>query len=202
MTTRATDLRRALWLSARSVGWSGVAGCVAVYFAVVGGSLSLLGFGADAVIDALASTALIWRLLAESRQPERAARVERIAERIVGLALILLALYLGVASIRALLGQVHPEGSLASIVLLLGSLAVLPPLAIGKYRVARRLGSGALRADSLLTGVAAVLAVFSLGSLALSDAFGFWWADAVAALIVAALVLREGWGSLALAARD
>ena len=202
MTTRATDLRRALWLSALSVGWSGVAGCVAVYFAVVGGSLSLLGFGADAVIDSLASTALIWRLLAESRQPERAARVERIAERIVGLALLLLALYLGVASIRALLGQVHPEGSAASIALLLASLVVLPPLAIGKYRVARRLGSGALRADSLLTGVAAVLAVFSLVSLALSDAFGFWWADAVAALIVAALVLREGWGSLALAARD
>ena len=97
----------------------------------------------------------------------------------------------------------HPEGSAASIALLFASLVVLPPLAIGKYRVARRIGSGALRADSLLTGVAAVLAsVQPLAVWPLPDAFGFWWADAVAALIVAGLVLREGWGSLALAARD
>ena len=201
IAARAIAVRRALWLSALSIAWSGIAGSIAVYAALLGGSLSLLGFGADAVIDSLASMALVWRFRVEKREPERAARVERIAERAVGLALVFLALYIAVASIRALLGRAHPEGSAASIALLLASLVVLPPLAIAKLRVARSLGSRALRADSLLTAVAALLAGFSLGGLALSDAFGLWWADAITALIVAAIVFREGWASLALSAR-
>lgn len=200
MIARSASLRRALWLSGLSIAWSGVVGSVAVYAALLSGSLSLLGFGADAVIDSLASAALVWRFRVESREPERAARVEHAAERVVGLALVVLALYLAVASVRALLAQAHPEGSSAGIALLLASLVVLPPLAIAKFRVARTLASGALRADSILTAVAALLAGFSLASLALSDAFGFWWADSIAALIVAAIILREGWGSLRLAA--
>ena len=201
MTSRAAHLRRALWLSAISIAWSGIVGSIAVYSALVSGSLSLLGFGADAVIDSLASMALVWRFLVESREPERAARVERTAERMVGLALVVLAVYLAAASIRALLGQAHPEGSTASIALLLASIIVLPPLALAKRRVATSLGSGALRADSVLTGVAALLAAFSLGSLALAQVVGLWWADAIAALIIAAIVLREGWFSLALSTR-
>ena len=83
--------------------------------------------------------------------------------------------------------------------LLLASALVLPPLAIAKYRVAARLDSGALRADSILTAVAAILAVISLASLAAAEALGLWWADAIAALIVGVIVLREGWSSLGLA---
>lgn len=195
---RGHDLRRALALSVFSVAWSGFAGSVAVYVASVSGSLSLLGFGVDAVIDSLASMALIWRFLVESRQPQRAARVETMAERVVGLALIALAIYLAVGSLRSLSTQAHPEASSASLLLLLASVVILPPLATAKYRVAARLGSRALRADSILTGVAASLAVISLVSLAAAEAFGFWWADAAAALVVAVIVLREGWASLTL----
>lgn len=196
MNTRAIALRRALRLSALSIVWSGIAGSIAVYAALVSGSLSLLGFGADAVIDSVASMVLIWRFVVEARQPHRAERVERAAERIVGLALIVLALYLAFGALRALAAQAHPETSLASLALLLASAVILPPLASAKYRVAARLGSGALRADSILTAVAAVLAVISLASLAASQAFGLWWADAIAALIVGVIVLREGWSSL------
>jgi divalent metal cation (Fe/Co/Zn/Cd) transporter len=85
------------------------------------------------------------------------------------------------------------------VALLVLSMVVLPPLALAKRRVAARLGSGALRADSTLTLVAAVLAVISLASLAASEALGLWWADAVGALVVAGLVVREGWGSIAAA---
>lgn len=200
MNTRATDLTHALRLSALSIVWSGLAGSVAVYAALVSGSLSLLGFGADAVIDSIASMVLVWRFMVEARQPHRAVRVERAAERVVGLALIALALYLGFGSIRALAAQAHPETSLVSLGLLLASMLVLPPLAVAKYRVAARLGSGALRADSILTAVAAILAVISLASLAAAEALGLWWADAIAALIVGVIVLREGWSSLGLAA--
>src|SRR6266850_174923 len=134
MNERSTDLRRAVRLSAVSIAWSGVVGSVAVYAALVSGSLSLLGFGADAVIDSVASVVLVWRFLVESREPHRADRVERAAERVVGLALIALAVYLAVGAVRNLAAEAHPEFSTASLVLLLASAVVLPPLAVGKYR--------------------------------------------------------------------
>ena len=196
MNGRSTDLRRAVRLSILSIAWSGAVGSVAVYAALASGSLSLLGFGADAVIDAVASIVLVWRFLDETRQPHRAVRVERAAERVVGLALIALALYLAASAIRAIASQTHPEASPVGLALLIASVVVLPPLAVAKNRVARRLESGALRADSILTGVAAVLAAISLASLGASEALGLWWADAIAALVVGAIVLREGWRSL------
>jgi len=198
MTPRTTHLRRAVALSVLSIGWSGVAGSLAIYAAVVSGSLSLLGFGVDAVIDAVASAALIWRFTGESRRPEHAHRFERTAERTVGLALMALGLYLAFGSVRSLAAQAHPEATSASVTLLLASAVVLPMLAAAKFRVAARLGSGALRADSVLTAAAALLAFISLASLVASSALGLWWADAVAALIVAVIVAHEGWASLAL----
>jgi divalent metal cation (Fe/Co/Zn/Cd) transporter len=196
MSERATFLGRALWLSAFSIVWSGLAGSVATLVALTGGSLSLLGFGVDAVIDSLASIVLIWRFRAETRSPERAARVEHLAERVVGLALIALALYLAGGAIRSLASQSHPESSSLGLALLFASAVVLPPLALAKYRLAAHLGSGALRLDSILTAVAAVLAVISLASLASSQAFGFWWADAFGALVVATIIGREGLSSI------
>jgi divalent metal cation (Fe/Co/Zn/Cd) transporter len=196
MTTRATHLRRALSLSAFSIVWSGIAGSIATWAALASGSLSLLGFGVDAVIDSVASIVLIWRFRAEARSPERAARVEHLAERAVGLALLALSLYLAAGAVRSLASQSHPEASSLSLALLLASAVVLPPLAFAKYRVAARLGSGALRLDSILTAVAAVLALISLVSLASSQAFGLWWADAIGALVVAGIIVREGMSSI------
>jgi divalent metal cation (Fe/Co/Zn/Cd) transporter len=196
VTSRHQDLRAALVLSGLSIAWSGVVGSLAVYAALASGSLTLLGFGVDAVIDAVASSVLVWRFSVEKREPHRAERVERAAERVVGLALIALAVYLVVGALRALSQGTHPQTSVESLALLIASVVVLPPLAVAKYRVAARLGSGALRLDSILTAVAAALAGISLVSLAASDAFGLWWADAVAALVVAAIIVREGWGSL------
>jgi divalent metal cation (Fe/Co/Zn/Cd) transporter len=179
-----------------SVVWSGIVGMAAVTAALQTGSLSLFGFGADAVVDAVASVALVWRFLVEAREPERAARVEQIAERVLGGVLISLAVYLAVASIRSLAIGSHPEAAFANIVLLVASVVVLPPLALAKNRLALRMGSGALRADSILTGFAALLAMISLLSLAASESLGIWWADAVAAMVVAVLVFREGWGTV------
>lgn len=199
---RSTQLRRALLLSAVSIVWSGVVGSAAMAAAVGSGSLSLLGFGVDAVIDALASAALIWRFTIEARQPERAHQVEQSAERVIGVALVLLALYLGIGAVRSLAVQAHPEPSAVGIALLVASVVVLPLLALAKYRVAAALQSGALRADSVLTGAAAVLAGIGLASIGATEVFGFWWADAVAALIVAVIVLREGWASFRVARSD
>lgn len=189
-------LRRALLLSVLSIVISALAGGTAVVVGLTTGALSLLGFGFDAAIDSIASIALVWRFSIETREPHRAERVEKIAEATVGVALLVLGFYLGLIAIRALADGAHPEGTAVGTALLLASIAVLPPLAFAKYRVARALESGALRADSLLTGIAAVLALISLMGLVLSEVFGLTWADAVGALLVTVILLREGWGSL------
>ncbi len=196
MTERETLLRRALALSVLSIVINGIAGGTAVAVGLTSGSLSLLGFGFDAAIDSAASVALVWRFRIEAREPHRAERVEKIAESIVGAVLLVLAAYLAISAVRALMSDAHPEGTLVGTALLLCSVVVLPPLAVAKYRVASKAESGALRADSILTGIAALLAVISLIGLAVSEALGLTWADAVGALVVSVILVREGWGSL------
>jgi divalent metal cation (Fe/Co/Zn/Cd) transporter len=202
VSARDTLLRRALLLSALSILINGLAGGTAVVVGLTSGSLSLLGFGFDAAIDSAASVALVWRFTIEKREPHRAEQVERMAEAIVGVVLLVLAAYLGFSAIRALATNAHPGGTTIGSALLVFSIIVLPPLALAKHRVARSLGSGALRADSLLTGVAALLALISLAGLGLSVTFGLTWADAIGALIVTVILVREGFGSLQVMRRE
>jgi divalent metal cation (Fe/Co/Zn/Cd) transporter len=194
---RSTLLRRALWLSAFSVAWSGAVGLIGAVVALSTSTLSLLGFSVDAVIDAAASVALIWRFRIEAGRPERASAVEKAAERVLGSALIVLAVYLAVGAFRALASQPHPDASTTGVAILVASIVVLPGLARAKHLVARELGSAALRLDSILTGVAGLLALISLLSLVAAQAVGLWWADAAAALVAAAILGREGFSSLA-----
>jgi divalent metal cation (Fe/Co/Zn/Cd) transporter len=196
MTSRHADLHRAILLSAASVVWNGLAGGAAVIVALSTGSLALLGFGFDAAIDSIASVALIWRFAVERGQPHRADRVERIASVVVGGVLVILGLYLGFEAVRALVGRSPHETSAAAIVLLVASAVVLPPLGIAKRRLAERLDSGALRSDSVLTVVAALLAVVGLASALLTATLGLWWADAAGGLLVAVVLVREGAGGL------
>lgn len=191
-------LTRAVLLSVASIGISALVGTAAVVVGLTTESLSLLGFGADAVIDSAASVVLVWRFRTEARQPHRAERIEEVAERLVGGVLLVLAGYLAISAVAAILSDSHPDPSAPRTVLLVLGIAVLPPLAIAKYRVAQALGSPALRADSILTAVAAVLAAIGLLSLALSELAHVGWGDAVGALIVAAIVAREGWSALRL----
>jgi divalent metal cation (Fe/Co/Zn/Cd) transporter len=185
-------IRRALILSILSIVINALAGGAAVVVGLTSSSLSLLGFGVDAAIDSAASVALVWRFTIEARQPHRAERVETVAEGAVGVVLLVLAAYLAISAVRALATGAHPQETSIGLALLVFSLVVLPPLALAKYRTAARLPSRALRADSVLTGIAALLALISLLGLGLSEAFGVTWADAVGALIVAAIVAREG----------
>ncbi len=189
-------LRRAILLSLLSIVISAIAGGTAVVVGLSSGALSLLGFGFDAAIDSIASIALVWRFSIEAREPHRAERVEKVAEALVGVALIVLGLYLGFTAVRALADGSHPEATVVGTALLLASIAVLPPLALAKYRIARALESRALRADSLLTAIAALLAFISLVGLLLAEVVGLTWSDAVGALAVTVILLREGWSSL------
>jgi divalent metal cation (Fe/Co/Zn/Cd) transporter len=195
---RPTLLRRGIQLSAVSVAWNGIAGALAFALAIATGSLSLLGFAVDAVIDSAASVALIWRFGEEGRNPARAERIERFAERIVGGVLLAAALALSVGAVRSIVAHSQVETSVGALAILVASIAILPPLAIAKRRVAGDLRSGALRADALLTAAAAVLACVSLLGVVASTLLGLWWADAVGALVIAAFLAREGWTSVRL----
>lgn len=197
MHDRASDLHRARRLSLLSVGAGIVAAVAGAVIGVSTGSLAVIGFAIDAAIDATASIALVWRFGIEQREPERALRVEHAAERAVGAVLVVAAASLAVGAVRALLAHDVASESLAQVVLLTASVAILPPLALAKRRVAAALGSKALANDALLTGAAAVLAAVALGAIALST-LGLWWADAAGSLLIAAALAREGWGSVRL----
>ena len=196
MIDRERHLRRAVVLSVLSIVLNGLAGVTAVVAGLTSGSLSLLGFGFDAAIDSVASIALVWRFRIETREPERADRAERVAEGIVGGVLLVLAAFLAVSALQALAANAHPRGTVIGMALLVFSLAALPPLALAKYRVAEKLRSRALRADSFLTAIAALLALVSLVGLGLSEAFDIRWADAVGALVATVALAREGIGGI------
>jgi divalent metal cation (Fe/Co/Zn/Cd) transporter len=189
--SRADALTSAVRLSLATIAWNVVAGSVAVVSAVVYGSISLAAFGLSMLIDTAASVALVWRFRMEERDPEGADRVEAWAEVAIGLAMVAAAIYLGVQAAHALWRGSHPETAPPGIVVSVASLLFLPWLARAKWKVASELGSKALRGDSLLTGASATLAATTLLALVANAALGWWWADPVAALLIAGALVFE-----------
>jgi divalent metal cation (Fe/Co/Zn/Cd) transporter len=193
---RAPALRRAIELSAISVALSGVFGAAAVAVALATGRMSLLGFGFDAVMDSIASIVLIWRFQIERASPSRAREVERAAETAVGVVLVVLGVVLAVGSASALLRGAHAEATTVGLVISLTSAVLLPPLALAKRRIAERLGSRALRADAVLTGIAALIAAISLLGYVLTETLGIHAADPIGGLLVSGILIREGIGAV------
>ena len=147
-------------------------------------------------MDSVASIVLIWRFRAEAREPSLADDVERAAMRIVGAVVLAVAAFVAAQAARSLSTATGPERSPAGIALAAASVCVLAPLARAKRRLARRMRSPALAADGALSGVGAVLAATALAGVALSTAVDIWWADAVAALVMSAVLAREGWSAI------
>ncbi len=192
METHA-DIRRAGRLSALTVGWNVLVGGGAVATALATGSLALIGFGINAVVDSSVSVLLVWRFHAEGRgHIERAERAEARAERLAGFAFLLIAAYLTIQSVRTLAGSGHAHTTAFGIVEAAAALAVLPLLARAKYTLALRIGSRALRADSMLTASGVALAAVALAALVTQRAFGWTWADPVGALMIAAILMWQG----------
>jgi len=188
-----SEARQAAHLSAFTVAWNTVVGGAAVATAVSSGSLALIGFGINAVVDSSVSVLLVWRFHAEDRgHVERAERAEARAERLAGVAFLAVALYLAVQSIRTLATSGDAKSTTFGIVEAAAALLVLPFLARAKYSLALRIGSGALRADSLLTASGVALSAVALAALVLHRAFAWWWADPAGALAIAAILALQG----------
>jgi cation diffusion facilitator family transporter len=188
-------LRRfAWWLTALTIGWNSLEAVVAIVSGLLAGSVALVGFGLDSVVEVSSALVIAWRLSRQGEDHAANERAERRAVRLIALTFFSIALYVTYDAITKLLGiGEHPEHSTVGLVLVALSLVVMPALAWAKRRVARGLNSVALKADAAETQLCTYISAVVLVGLAANSLFGFWWMDPVAALGVAGLALREGW---------
>ena len=192
--TGSADLRNATRLVAATATYNVVEAGVALWSGIVAGSVALIGFGLDSVIECAAAGALLWRLSLEARgaNRERVEAGERRVQRIVGVTFLALAVYVLIEAGLALWTREAPAESTVGIVLACASLVIMPLVAWGKFRVAKRLGSAALRAEAKETLACSYLSFTLLLGLAAHAAAGWWWADPVAALLMVPWLVREG----------
>jgi divalent metal cation (Fe/Co/Zn/Cd) transporter len=189
-TTRAASVRRGRMLEYLTIGWNSLEGLIAIASGLFAGSIALVGFGVDSVIEVTSGAALLWRLHLDS--PERRERAEQVALKLVGVSFLALAAYVAFDAVKSLYYREAPEASYVGIALAALSLAVMPLLARAKRRVAAEISSRALQADSRQTDICTYLSAILLGGLIMNALFGWWWADPVAALVMAPIVVKEG----------
>ncbi|GIU99924.1 MAG: hypothetical protein KatS3mg014_1540 [Actinomycetota bacterium] len=193
--SRATLQRRALRLEYATIAWNLGEAVLTITLGVLARSLALVGFGTDSIIEVFASAVVVWHVLPghETDHPERT----RLALRLVAAAFALLALVLAVAAVRDLLTGRRAGESPLGIAYLAVTAVVMFALAAAKHRVARALVSSPLRSEAAMTFPDGILSSATLTGLALNAALGWWWADPLAALLVAAAALNEARENLA-----
>lgn len=184
--TRPEAVRRSRWLNAFTIGWNTVEGIVAVTAGVVAGSISLVGFGLDSAIEVSAAAALTWRLARESRDDCREDD-DQLAQRLVAVAFALLSAFVAFNALGDLLAGRAPDPSIVGMILAAVSLAVMPIIARAKRKLAPTLGSRAAMAEAAQTDLCTALSAALLVGLGLNALFGWWWADPLAALVIAAI---------------
>lgn len=193
---RPALVRRGLRLNYLTIAYNALEAVASLVAGVAAGSIALLGFGVDSVIELAASGAAQWRLRTDLDSARRA-RIERTTRRTIGMCFLVLAAYIGYESLTALWRHEQPAKSVAGIVILAASVIVMPLLARAKRRIALAMGSRALTSEARQTSLCAYLSAIALAGIALNALFGWWWADPVAALAMLPIVAREGVEGLA-----
>jgi divalent metal cation (Fe/Co/Zn/Cd) transporter len=168
--------------------WHALEAAVAIAAGVVAGSIALVGFGADSVIEAGAGLVVLWLVTGERLSSHHA---ERRAQQLIAASFLLLAVYITGAAARDLIGGHHPAASWVGIGLSVVTLIAMPPLAAAKQRVGTALGSSATASESRQTMLCAYLSAALLAGLLANAVAGWWWADPAVALLLAAVALRE-----------
>jgi divalent metal cation (Fe/Co/Zn/Cd) transporter len=184
---RAVLARRARLLAATSVAYNVVEAVVAVAAGRVADSTALIGFGLDSTVEVMSGLVILWQF-GHAVPEER----EHRARRVIAVSFLVLAAYVTVESLRALVTREQPDASVVGIALAALSLLVMPVLSHWQRRTGRALGSGAVVADGTQTLLCTYLSAVLLVGLLANAAFGWWWLDAVAALVIAAVAVREG----------
>ena len=192
---RQEAVGRGLQLEYLTVGWNILEGLIAVGSGVVTGSIALIGFGIDSMIEVSSGAVLLWRLNRDRDLDERE-KVEAASLKLVGWCFLALAAYIAYEAGTSLYRREAPEVSYIGIGLAVISLIVMPLLARAKRRVASQIGSRALEADSRQTDFCAYLSAILLAGLLLNALLGWWWADPVVALVMTPIIGKEGIESL------
>ncbi len=191
-------LRWSLWLVAGTMAYNVVEALVALWAGYQAGSIALVGFGLDSLIELAAASVLLWRMAVETRGADtfQVERAEGRVRRIVGITFLALAAYVVAQSGWTLWTKEAPSESLLGILLALASLVIMPLIAAGKLRAAHRLESRALRAEARETLACSYLSFCLLLGLAANAWVGWWWADPAAAFLMVPWLVREGWEGL------
>ena len=182
------DIQTARRLEYATLGWNTVEATVSITAGILAGSVALIGFGADALIESVSGSVLLWRL----RGGEVGESRERRALQLVGASFLVLAAYVLFDAGRSLIEREPPAASTIGIVIATVSLIIMPVLARAKRRIAHRINSAALAADSRQTALCAYLSAILLVGLGLNHLFGWWWSDPLAALVMVPIIAREG----------
>jgi divalent metal cation (Fe/Co/Zn/Cd) transporter len=182
-------VRRARFLAGLGLAWHGFEAAVAIAAGVEAGSIALVGFGADSLVEAIAGVIVLWRFAGVRVGSEVA---ELRAQKLIGLSFHVIAAYVGFEAVRTLIVGHHPDVSYIGIALSIATLATMPPLAIAKARVGERLGSSATKSEGRQNMLCAYLSGALLIGLGANAVAGWWWADPVTALVIAGVAVNEG----------
>ena len=185
---RAGNVRRGRLLEYFTLAWNLLEAAIAIFSGIIAGSISLVGFGIDSVIECLSGGVLLWRL----REGEHGDSRERLALKLVGVSFFALAAYIAFEAIKSLVAYEPPNVSYVGIGIAALSLVVMPLLARAKRKVAASIHSHALEADARQSDLCTYLSAILLGGLILNAVFGWWWADPVAGLIMITIIAKEG----------
>jgi divalent metal cation (Fe/Co/Zn/Cd) transporter len=188
---RADLVKRGRYLEYFTIGYNSLEGLIAVAAGLLDGSIALVGFGFDSLIEVTSGAVLLWRLHADVDEARRE-RVESISVRIVGICFVVLAIYVSYDSVKSLIRREAPQESIVGIVLAAVSLIIMPLLVRAKRKVARGINSADLMAESKQTELCTYLSSILLGGLLLNALVGWWWADPMAALIMVPIIVKEG----------
>jgi cation diffusion facilitator family transporter len=186
--------KKALYLSYFTVGYNILEGAVSIFAGILAGSIALLGFGLDSIVESLSGGVMIWRFrhqkeLTEEEEEKR----ERRAAKLVACTFFVLGAYVLYESVHKLLVREIPETSFIGMGVAVASIIVMPVLFTMKYRTGIQLKSKSLVADSKETLACLFLSVALLAGLGLNYLFGFWQADPIVGLIVVVFLAREGY---------
>lgn len=184
---RATLHRRIRLIVGFTIVYNVIEAVVAIAAGSVASSAALIGFGLDSSIEVLSAAAVAWQFT--RRDPER---WEKPTLRVIAVAFFALAAYVTVSSIVSLVGGDRPQHSTIGLVLTALSVVIMPLVSFAERRAGLEVGSATAVADSKQTLICTYLSVAVLIGLALNSLLGWWWADAVAGLVIAIFAVREG----------
>jgi divalent metal cation (Fe/Co/Zn/Cd) transporter len=191
VAARHSAVRQGILLSYATIGYNSLEAIGSLIAGLLSGSVALVGFGIDSVIEVTASVAAQWRLRTDSDLSKRAGS-EKLTLRIVAWCFIALAVYVAVDGVKSLYLGEQPDRSWFGLIVLALSVIVMPALAWAKRRVAISIQSKALEAEANQTSLCAYLSVIALGGVGLNALLGWWWADSVAALAMVPIITSEG----------